>query len=105
MHLGALSVVRKYTLNAPRFDFRCWADGGVVHDASDASLYEVTLAAAEVLRILREVGASSTQEISEQLMAGEAMAPGDVALVDELVQQLAAWGAVRLAGHESPSGG
>lgn len=83
-----------YRLNAPRFAVRVWDEGGVVHDEADATLFEVTPAAAEVLRLLSLRPALDLPELAQQMFDG-LPEPEDLAALEAALAQLQQVGFVR----------
>ncbi len=86
-----------YALNQPRFAFRLWPEGCVAHDEADGSLYELTVAAGEVLSVLqRQPSSVAPDQLAHELL-GDDLQPGDLDLVQHLLVQLCELGIVRSA--------
>ncbi len=84
----------RYVLNTARFAYRRWADGGVVHDVADASVYQITPVAAEALDCLSDAGALPAHELAHRLL-GEPPEDTDLVLIDGMLQHLCDLGVVR----------
>lgn len=91
-----MDACSQFSLNRPRFDFRAWEDGGVVHDNADASLWEITASSAAVLAHLRLAGGRASLEQIARALFGEDFTPEDVPLVATALEGLQSLGVVRM---------
>jgi hypothetical protein len=89
-----MGVGERFALNHPRFEYRRWPDGGVVHDVSDAAVYQVTAVAAEALDVLSNAGPLPASELALRLL-GESPDESDLALIGGMLQHLCELGVVR----------
>jgi hypothetical protein len=77
-----------YAFDAGRYAVRAWPDqGGVVYDEADATLYEVSPLACEVLTLLHGQPASTATDLVRSLI-GEAPDEQEVLLMEDMLDQL-----------------
>ena len=77
-----------YAFDAGRYAVRAWPDqGGVVYDDADATLYEVSPLACEVLTLLHGQPARTAAHLVRSLI-GEAPDEEEVRLMEEMLGQL-----------------
>lgn len=77
-----------YAFDAGRYAVRAWSDqGGVVYDDADATLYEVSPLACEVLALLHGQPASTATDLVRSLI-GEAPDEQEVILMEGMLDQL-----------------
>lgn len=78
----------RYAFDRTRFAVRAWPDqGGVVYDGADATLYELSALACEVLSLL-QAGEVCTAAALAQHLIGETPDAEEVLLMEDMLAQL-----------------
>lgn len=84
-----------YVFNVNRFSVRGWAgQGGVVYDAADSTLYEVSDAACELLMLLKQSPSEQSALQLAQALVGETPEDLDVELVTSVLADFEQMGVV-----------
>lgn len=82
-------------LNRPRFAYRAWDDGCVVHDSADSTMYAFTAETGALLNLLDAAGGIASVQALAASLLGEPLTDEDCDLVQGVVDQLSQIGVVR----------